>query len=283
MQVLRSRPDTLWCQANIVSVDFNSMLFYNGLTITNKESRMFQAAKQTKVFQDVVIQIQEAILDGRLKAGDTLPAERELKQMFNISRGTLREALRVLEQKGLIKIKLGVGGGSVVKTVNADQISESLGLLIRSQKVSLNHLADFREDVEGIVAANAARTNTPEHIRDLKSLLAEARECVEQGSSRRNEFIEIDKQIHMNLAEIAGNPIYTTILHSIHENIHRYYDRFLSMEKKELQQNYADLCDIIQAVEIGDEDQARKVAQNHVKRFNRYMKQREQGEDDLGI
>jgi DNA-binding FadR family transcriptional regulator len=244
---------------------------------------MFQAAKQTKVFQDVVIQIQEAILDGRLKAGDTLPAERELKQMFNISRGTLREALRVLEQKGLIKIKLGVGGGSVVKTVNADQISESLGLLIRSQKVSLNHLADFREDVEGIVAAKAARTNTPEHIRDLKSLLAEARECVEQGSSRRNEFIEIDKQIHMNLAEIAGNPIYTTILHSIHENIHRYYDRFLSMEKKELQQNYADLCDIIQAVEIGDEDQAREVAQNHVKRFNRYMKQREQGEDDLGI
>jgi DNA-binding FadR family transcriptional regulator len=244
---------------------------------------MFQAAKQTKVFQDVVIQIQEAILDGRLNAGDTLPAERELKQMFNISRGTLREALRVLEQKGLIKIKLGVGGGSVVKTVDADQISESLGLLIRSQKVSLNHLADFREDVEGIVAANAARTNTHDHIRVLKNLLAEARECVEQGSSRRNEFIEIDKQIHMNLAEIAGNPIYTSILHSIHENIHRYYDRFLSMQKKELEQNYRDLCDIIQAVEIGDEDQARKVAQNHVKRFNRYMKQREQDEDNLGI
>lgn len=62
---------------------------------------MFQAAKQTKIFQDVVEQIQEAILDGRLKAVDMLPAERELKQMFNISRGTLREALRVLEQKGL--------------------------------------------------------------------------------------------------------------------------------------------------------------------------------------
>ena len=61
---------------------------------------MFQAAKQTKVFQDVVMQIQEAILDGRLKTGDTLPSERQLKGMFNISRGTLREALRVLEQKG---------------------------------------------------------------------------------------------------------------------------------------------------------------------------------------
>jgi DNA-binding FadR family transcriptional regulator len=58
---------------------------------------MFQAAKQTKVFQDVVEQIQGAILDGRLKTGDTLPSERQLKEMFNISRGTLREALRVLE------------------------------------------------------------------------------------------------------------------------------------------------------------------------------------------
>jgi DNA-binding FadR family transcriptional regulator len=246
---------------------------------------MFQTAKQTKIFQDVVEQIQEAILDGRLKTGDTLPAERELKQMFNISRGTLREALRVLEQKGLIEIKLGVGGGSVVKSVDTDQISESLGLLIRSQKVSLNHLAEFREDVEGIVAANAAnaaRTSTGENIKHLKKLLDEARKCVDRGSSRRNEFIEIDKQIHLNLAQIAGNPIYTSILHSIHDNIHRYYDRFLSMEERELEENYQDLCNIVRAAETGNAREARKFAQEHVQRFNRYMKQRERAERNKG-
>ena len=158
---------------------------------------MFQAAKQTKVFQDVVEQIQEAILDGRLTAGQTLPAERELKETFNISRGTLREALRVLEQKGLIEIKLGVGGGSVVKAVDTDQISESLGLLIRSQKVSLNHLAQFREDVEGIVAARAAKNHVAEDIQTLKDLLVNAHSCVKKGSSQRNAFIDIDKQIHI--------------------------------------------------------------------------------------
>ena len=131
---------------------------------------MFQAAKQTKVFQDVVEQIQEAIFDGRLETGQILPAERELKEMFNISRGTLREALRVLEQKGLIEIKLGVGGGSVIKAVDTEQISESLGLLIRSQKVSLNHLAQFREDVEGIIAAHAAQWHGKEDIKKLKQL-----------------------------------------------------------------------------------------------------------------
>ena len=235
---------------------------------------MFQAAKQTKIFQDVVDQIQEAIFDGRLKAGQTLPAERELKIMFNISRGTLREALRVLEQKGLIEIKLGVGGGSVVKAVDTEKITESLGILIRSQKVSLNHLAEFREDVEGIVAAHAARRHTPKDIQRLKKLLAEANECVGQGQRGRNAFIETDKQIHLNMALITGNPIYISVLHSIHDNIHRYYDRFLSMEHRELKENYQDLFDMVQAIEHGEVERARQVAQNHVQRFNRYMKKR---------
>jgi DNA-binding FadR family transcriptional regulator len=236
---------------------------------------MFQTAKQTKVFQDVVEQIQEAIFDGRLETGQTLPAERELKTMFNISRGTLREALRVLEQKGLIEIKLGVGGGSIVKAVDTEQISESLGLLIRSQKVSLNHLAQFREDVEGIIAAHAAQWHGQEDIKKLKQLLAKALQCVERGRSRRNAFIDIDKQIHMAIAEITGNPIYISVLHSIHENIHRYYDRFLSMAQPELEENYRDLCEIVAAIENSRADRARELAQQHVKRFNRYMKKRE--------
>jgi GntR family transcriptional repressor for pyruvate dehydrogenase complex len=235
---------------------------------------MFQTAKQTKVFQDVVEQIQEAILDGRLTAGQTLPAERELKEMLSISRGTLREALRVLEHKGLIEIKLGVGGGSVVRDVNTDQISESLGLLIRSQKVSLNHLAQFREDVEGIVAAHAADNRSAEDIRKLKDLLANAHECARKGNSRRNAFIDIDKQIHMTMARITGNPVYISVLTSVHDNIHRYYDRFLSMDKPELEENYQDLCDLVSAIENREVEKARSLARRHVRRFNQYMKKR---------
>jgi len=240
---------------------------------------MFQTAKQTKVFQDVVAQIQEAILDGRLKTGDTLPSERQLKDMFNISRGTLREALRVLEQKGLIEIKLGVGGGSVVKDVNADQVSESLALLIRSQKVSLNHLAEFREDVEGIVAAHAAKRCTETDILQLRELLDKARKCIDQGTSQRDAFIEIDKQIHLALAAVAQNPIYISVLHSVHDNIHRYYEQYLFMEGRELKENYQDLCDLVNTVEKGQVDKARELARNHVHRFNQYMKRREQEEE----
>ncbi len=235
---------------------------------------MFTVAKPTKVFQNVVDQIQEAILEGRLKRGQALPPEREMKAMFGISRGTLREALRVLEQKGLIEIRLGVGGGSFVRTVDADQVSESLGLLIRSQKVSLRHLSQFREDIEGIVAGHAARLHAPGDIQRLRHMLDQGQTCVSAGLERRDEFIDIDKRIHMTLAEITANPIYVFVLHSIHDNIQRYYERFLSMEVPELVENQRDLCAVVDAVAAGDAALARKLAQSHVKRFSRYMEQR---------
>jgi DNA-binding FadR family transcriptional regulator len=192
--------------------------------------------------------------------------------MFNISRGTLREALRVLEQKGLIEIKLGVGGGSIVKSVDTKQISESLGLLIRSQKVSLSHVAQFREDMEGIIAARAAQRHRKKDIKRLKQLLSQALDCVARGRSQHTVFIDIDKQIHLKMAEITENPIYISVLYSIHDNIQQYYDRFLSIEEPELEENYQDLCDIIEAIENYQAERACELARQHVKRFNRYMK-----------
>ena len=239
------------------------------------EKAMFREASQSRIFQDVVHQIQEAILKGRLETGDTLRSERELKEMFNTSRGTLREALRVLEERGLIEIRLGVRGGAVVKKVSPQRATESLGLLIRSRRVSLNHLTEFREGLEGSVAALAAQRATDEDVAALKTLLAEARGHIHCRPPDRDGFIEVDKRFHMALARISHNPVYVFVFHSVHDNIHRYYERFLSMEERELTENYQDLCDIADAVESGDTERARILAQGHVLRFHRYMKDRE--------
>ena len=134
----------------------------------------FKKLKQNRIFHGVVDQIQEAIIDGSLQPGDQLPSELKLKDMFETSRGTVREALRTLEQKGLIEIKTGVGGGPVVKGVNTQKIAEDLDLLIQYQKVTHEHLAEFREGVEGIVAGLAAERATLNDIARLKALLSEA-------------------------------------------------------------------------------------------------------------
>ena len=236
---------------------------------------MFKAAKQNRIFQDVVEQIQETILSGKLTPGEMLPPERELKEMLQVSRGTLREALRVLEHKGLIEIKLGVGGGAVVQDVSYDQVTESLALLIRYQKVSLQHLTEFRVGVEGRVTALAAQRATAADIMRLKSMLAEARRFADQGSAYQNEFVEVDKRIHLTLAEMTGNPVYISLHRTVHDNIDQYYESFLSMQQRELEANLDDLDQIVAAVASGDTDEARRLAEAHVLRFNHYMESRE--------
>ena len=234
-------------------------------------STLFRKAKQNRIFQDVVSQIQTAILDGKMKPGDKLPAERELGEMLGTSRGTLREALRVLEQKGLIEIRLGVGGGAIVKGPGGKQITESLAMLIRSQKVSLHHLAEFREDVEGTVAGLAAQRAEETDIQHLQELVDAAKTHMQAGVDQWSEFMRVDEKVHMYIAQIARNPIYELILKTVHANIHIYYDRFLPSGINEIKENYEDLRQLYEAVANKRPEQALTIARRHVRRFNRKM------------
>jgi DNA-binding FadR family transcriptional regulator len=235
---------------------------------------MFRKAKQKRIFEDVILQIQDAILEGKLETGDKLPAERQLINTFGISRGTLREAFRVLEQKGLIYIKQGVDGGAIVKAVTISKVSESLGLLIRSHKISLSDLAEFRENIEGIVAGLAAERAKEEDIRYLKHLLIELGSYVKEGVSHWDAFIEVDNQWHMALAHITGNPLYESVLQTVHDNINSYYNQFLPKKEELMRKNYRDLSGILRAVEKRQASKARLLAQNHVSRFNRFMQKK---------
>jgi len=237
---------------------------------------MFRQAKQNRIFEDVVEQIQDVIIQGKLKPGDKLPPERELKEMFGASRGTLREALRILEQKGLITIKTGITGGAVVNALTTDQISESLDLLIRYKKVSLRDLAEFREGVEGIVAGLAAERAKSEDITQLEELLAEAKIHLEHGIGNWDEFIKADNKIHLTLAHIAGNYIYESVLKTVYRNINLYFGQFLPRKEKLLRENYQDLHEIVEAVKNGQAAQAHLLVQNHVYRFNRLMEEKAQ-------
>jgi len=234
---------------------------------------MFRKAKQNRIFQDVVEQIQEAIVSGKLKAGDQLPPERELKEQFTISRGTLREALRVLEQKGLIEIRTGVAGGSIVKGVSTQQVSESLDLLIRYKKVSLQNLAEFRVGLEGDVAAHAAERATADDIARLRALLAKAAAYLDKGPEYWDSFIRTDEEIHLAIAETTHNPLFISVLATLSHNIHTYYESYLPMEEPLLWENHQDIVNLVTAIESRRPDEARTIAQDHVRRFTAHMEQ----------
>lgn len=231
----------------------------------------FRAARQNRIFQDVVDQIQEAILTGEFKPGDMLPSERDMKEMFQTSRGTLREALRVLEQKGLIEIRLGVTGGAMVKASMTDALNESLELMLRYKKISLTHLHEFRGDIEGLVTARAAEKADKQDIENLQDILDQAKIHVEAGIEQWQEFLNMDKKFHQALANITANSIYIFIHNMIHDNIQPYYDEFLPPSDKRLKENYKDLCNILESIKNKEIDKARDYAQKHIHRFNIYM------------
>jgi len=232
---------------------------------------MFQKTSQQRIFEDLVAQIEGAILDGRLKVGDRLPAQRDLVDMFQTSRGPLREALRVLEQKGLLDIKRGVRGGAIIKRPGMAPIAESLGLLVRHRKITLPELSEFREGVEGNVAGLAAQRATPEDIRQLQELLEEARQHTEAGVAAWESFCQVDNRIHVAIAKAAGNRVYEFVLRMVHDNIQQYYEVHPLKDQQFMRENYQDLRDIVTALEKQQATAVRSLMQSHVRRFNRYM------------
>lgn len=227
-----------------------------------------------KSYQHVVEQIQTAICEGTLEQGDKLPSEMKLKEMFNTSRGTVREALRVLEQKGLVSIRTGVKGGATIKEVNTEAISDGMALLIRQQKVSLAHLAEFREFLEGYAAEKAAASDDPAGIGELQDIIYRIRQHVKTDPQDWQEFHRLDALFHRKLAQMADNPLVLANLTTVHENIHVYFHKYLPFSQELLQEDFADLCAIATAVENGEREAAGVAARKHIVKFSKLMQDR---------
>jgi GntR family transcriptional regulator, transcriptional repressor for pyruvate dehydrogenase complex len=235
---------------------------------------MFKHARPSRTFEDILFQIQETILDGRLKSGDRLPSERSLREIFHVSRGTLREAFRALEQKKLIEIRTGVTGGAFVRSVDTKQISESLDLLLRYQKVSLRELEEFRERVEPVIAAQAARKATREDVKELRLLLSAIETGLEAEEPDYDALIEMDAEFHLTLCRIAKNRVFESVLGTVYENIHRYFDQFLPRDIENLRVICKDLRKIVASIEERDPEKATSVVQRHIGKFASLMKKK---------
>lgn len=227
---------------------------------------MFTKVRQVRAFESVIQQVESAILQGRFATGDRLPSERELQGMLDVSRNTLRESLRVLEQKGLVEIRKGNRGGIFVKELNADSMTESLGLFVQSQRITMDQISEFRQDLEGLVTRRAAEAARAGDTGELRRLLASATECAGGGAERWEEFMQLDRDIHLALARLAGNPLHHFFLETVHTNFHRYHiTAFLPRTEETIRRTLAELSDIVEAVCRGRAERAERLARDHVR------------------
>lgn len=239
------------------------------------QHQMFKKTEKTKAYQEIVAQIEMAVLNGNLTPGQKLPPERDLINTFDISRNTLREALRVLEQKGLVSVKTGQQGGIIIKKIDTQQLSENLAFLIRHRRVSLTHLAEFREGLEGDISALAAKRAKVSDIKRLFDILNRIGENIEGNLL---SVLQFDKEFHLALAEITGNPVFITLLTAIYNNIHQYYSQLYPKDNRYKWEIYQDLKEIAKAIKSGNAVAALQLTKRHIYRSNTYMKQNEEQE-----
>src|SRR2546425_10979753 len=105
---------------------------------------MFQRVRVSRVSEEVVRQVQEAIFSGTLGPGDRLPPERELAEQFGLSRMSVRDALRTLESNGLVEIKVGSSGGAFIRETNFHPFPETLSSMLRSKKANILERSEER-------------------------------------------------------------------------------------------------------------------------------------------
>jgi DNA-binding FadR family transcriptional regulator len=176
---------------------------------------LFFPAQPGRASEDVALQIEAAILAGRLAPEERLPSEREMQQQFGTGRGVIREALRALKQKGLLDIRKGVKGGAYVRKVGVVNIGESLALFLKQHHVEPLALVEFRESMDQTLTQLAIARGSREDKAALVALAEEFESCLRQEEPEADRIGLLDRDLNLALASMAANPIYEWIMHAL--------------------------------------------------------------------
>jgi GntR family transcriptional regulator, transcriptional repressor for pyruvate dehydrogenase complex len=180
----------------------------NGVIEENQP--IYKTVRTSRLYELIVQQVEDSILQGQLKPGDQLPAERDLAQRFGVSRTAVREAVKTLREKGLVEAYSG--RGTFVTNGTSQAIRQSLDLMIRiNQQDGSANLVELRLVLEPEIAGLAAS-------RIDEQLLATMRESVavmDRSLRDPDAFVEADLDFHLALAEAVGNPLILSLLDSI--------------------------------------------------------------------
>ena len=171
---------------------------------------MYKTVQTSRLYEQIVQQIEDSIFKGALKAGDQLPAERELAHQFGVSRTAIREAVKTLRVKGLVEAY--PGRGTFITNGTSHSIRQTLDWILRTgPEAGTAHVAEVREILEPEIAAMAASRADKEAIASMREAVA----VMDNSKYDPDAFIEADLDFHLALAEAAANPLILSLIDSI--------------------------------------------------------------------
>jgi GntR family transcriptional repressor for pyruvate dehydrogenase complex len=190
------------------------------------DSLEVRRVQRTRVYHEIVAQIKDLITTGRIKPGDRLPPERELAELFKASRNSVRDAIRVLQQTGLIESRQG--DGTYIRTVTADELTAPLALCLLQSRTQMRELWEVRRVLEPALAQAAAARITEEELAELESILEVQREKVEAGLLA----LEEDTAFHYGIAQAARNGVMLRVMDTLVDLLHQSRERSLQQHER---------------------------------------------------
>lgn len=151
------------------------------------------------------------IISEDLPAGSMLPTEKDMVESFGVGRTTLREALRLLETRGVITIRSGPKGGPVVRRPNPADLGEALTLLLQFEGASLSDVIDARQALEPMVARFAATRINNEQI----ELLQQTVDAMLDNLEKHDLFLAENQRFHSFIAQVAGSVVVRVFIETL--------------------------------------------------------------------
>lgn len=224
----------------------------------------FAPLKVQRTFEIVVEQIRDRIFSGEYKHGDRLPPEREFAEILGIGRPAVREAYRALEMIGVVEIRKGKQGGAFVTEQDHRLVTQTLGDLIRLQRISILDLTEARLVLERDVVQLAMHRATVERMARLRA-------CVDTAITQSRAGItatEENLRFHVLLGEMSGNPVLAMLLTSLIELL-RLVIRAVSPKPHVSLKVAEDHLRIIEALEAGDFELLWEVLETNIRRTDK--------------
>ncbi|MFC6354986.1 FadR/GntR family transcriptional regulator [Luethyella okanaganae] len=228
----------------------------------------WEPVQRLRTYEQVMAQIEERILDGRLKAGDHLPSERELAIMLGVSRPSLRESLRVLEALGVVDIRRGGGsdGGAVLVGTPGPGFVNLLKLQLALGHFSHTDVLETRIALESWSCAEAAYRSTEQDHTELAAILDQ----MDDPDIETAEFNRLDTAFHVQVAESTGNALTAHLMGSLRVAINRQMiEAYAGLEDwhetaKTVRQEHRNILD---AIRRREPDEAVHLVRDHIHDF----------------
>ncbi|BDR66586.1 FadR/GntR family transcriptional regulator [Clostridium tetani] len=228
---------------------------------------MFSPVKNKKIYEEVIEQIKDMIYKGILKKGDKLPSERDMVEKLQVSRTSVREALRSLEIVGLIESRQGEG--NFIKEDFEDGLIEPLSVMFMLQNSKSEEILELRKIIEVGTIKLAAKRITESELEELNEL----KEKLKTPNKEEN-LAEIDREFHYKIAAASKNFLLLGVLNAISALMESYIKdarKSILEEEGNRQELITQHENIFEALNNNSEDEAVEAMTKHLDFANKYM------------